>query len=469
MTARVRFVDSIDASPTVRLDLMASPWTTDRKSRFDPPPPKRSKSSNLLRHGSIYSHNLYEDRILDLQLILDASSSDTAADAIQDLARELNRPDGNILEYRLEGQTSSVFFHVVPVASNQHEILTNGPEQLVRAVCTAKPFGYGLMETLGPFTVNNDPAAGSNGMFFDLSGVIGDVETPLKIITPGDSTIAGGRWPLMAVRRRGTPSGAPFILQAEAMTMGQDTAVQSTSALFSGASNNYIRTSTWSVATMASRASVSGNGFPSSASVDARGEYRVFAKVRKTVSTDDIRVQLQWGNSDGMIDNDEVTLADSTELHHVDLGLVNIPGASDPIVDGFTGGQLAAEGIWLAWRAARDAGTGNLELDYLAFVPSDDQLMITEQPRGAGSGDFVWDGPNDIAYLRTSGGAVAATDPFALTSSPALFVTPGVTNRIYYIADVNPDGVSVPPTLGGSTTIDVEYWPAYLNVRPATS
>jgi hypothetical protein len=282
------FVDSIAASPTVRLDLSGGtrgPFNLRDGSDFPPPPLKRSIPSSLLADGGTPTSATYDNRVISLHLgVMDSGefrAADAAATQMQLLMRELDRP-GNFLRYRAD-TTTAVFFRT----------FRSGPDAVAwdpftrRATVTllAEPFAYGLEQTLSPVTVTNNPAAGSNGMFLDITSPMGDVETPLYVaFTNGTSGLgATGRFQSgLAMRRRGTVATTPFFLQAEAMTQGVDTTTQVNSATFSGSGNNSSRC-TFATATSGQQR-LTINPWPTGSSVDYRGTYRVFMRCKKTVA-----------------------------------------------------------------------------------------------------------------------------------------------------------------------------------------
>jgi hypothetical protein len=114
-THRLAFVDSIAASPVVRLEMSGmtqGPFNMRVGTRFDPPPLKRSIPSSLLADGGAPTSASYDNRtiVLQLQPMVNgvAMAADAAAAQMQLLYRELDRP-ANILRYQA-GTTSPVFF-----------------------------------------------------------------------------------------------------------------------------------------------------------------------------------------------------------------------------------------------------------------------------------------------------------------------------------------------------------------------
>ena len=228
----IKFVDSIASSVTVRLDI--NDGTTWRTGRFEAPPPRlrRATSQNAMRDGINVSSSQYDARTLTIGLTLVHTSEDAKATEIQKLARELDR-DVNFLMYQPVGATKPVFFRLFRSDMSQLEQFTGTPSSLAKPTIEllAEPFALGLLETLGPYTVAYDPA-GTNGCYFDVTGVIGDVEALPSISWPQAAAASSF---VYGLRRRGTPSAMPFLLQAESMTAGTDTSVQAHSANYSGA------------------------------------------------------------------------------------------------------------------------------------------------------------------------------------------------------------------------------------------
>lgn len=463
MALIARFVDTIASSPSVRLNTHdGSTWRLTNQSRFDPPPAKRARVSTLLTDGAIYPASAYEDRVLQLRWSVNAASTDAAATQIQALARELDRPN-NIFQYQLPDMTNPVFFRTQRIGLDEIDILTDGSRLRVTAEVLAESCAYGLPQTLGSATVNNNPAAGSNGMFFDITGVLGDVETPLVMrIDHADVVETWGKQSVFAVRRRGTPSATPFFLQAESMTQGTNTTVQANDAAMSGSSNNFSRC-TFTSAAMATRLSTSAH--PSSASVDARGRYRVFLRYRKSVSGDEIDVRLQWGDSNQPITNATQSLPAGVSRRYTDLGEVQIPVGVDAETD-LTGAPRSALGIHLAIQAERVSGSGNLDFDVIMLIPADDRLALVYWAAVGGPSYAVVNGVADAVYATNASDATSAEAPVvALGGLPA--VSPGVTNRIFVMVDVNP--LAAQDTIGDSFTIVPSYVPRYLHVRPPST
>lgn len=463
----VEFVDSIAASPTVRLSLTSGPWRVlHAGTDLSPPALRRASASTLMRDGAFYPAAAYDDRILKLRFGLSASTADSQATSLQQLQWELDRP-GNLLRWQPHGATFPVFFRTIRSATGTilgHPGANQAPYREIDVELLAEPFAYGLKQTISTATVSNNPAAGSNGCFMDITGVKGDVETPL-IIRTSTTNIVGSNdnESLFAVRRRGTPSNAPFLLQAESMTVSTDTTTQANDAAFSGAGNNYTRTT---FATQPGLTTRLATTHPAGASQDYRGTYRVFARVRKTVSGDTVNVQLTWGGTLGTVTNDLVTLPAGTTIHHVDLGLMSMPPGPDPVTDGLSGTALSVTGVHVRFRAERAVGTGaQVDLDYLLFVPADDRLCVVKWGTLSGSDSCTVDGTRDMVYGTVSG-AVNNVN-IAQVEGGFPMVTPNQTNRLYFVRQVRAGAIT--DTIGGTNDLDVSYFPRYLYLRPAST
>jgi hypothetical protein len=329
----------------------------------------------------------------------------------------------------------------------------------------AEPFAYGLLETpVSGVTVSTDPAAGSNGCFVDVTGVKGDVESPAIIRWPA-SAIADDQETIFAVRRRGTPSSAPFLIQAEAMTQGTDTATQVNDANFSGSGNNYSRTTFATNATMVSRLQVLTVG---SAGVDLRGTYRVLVRYDKSVSGDGINLQLVWGpDSFGTVFNDVVATRSTTSTTTADLGLISIPSGVDPVY-GPDGVELPVSNTCLLQlRAQRTSGSGTIDFDFLVLVSADDRFGIVHWDDAASSPTDHWilDANGTVAHARNASSQVISTAAPQISSGLPM-LTPNQSNRIYMLRSTRPGDTWSLTTV---TPVSVSYFPRYLTVRPAST
>jgi hypothetical protein len=312
---------------------------------------------------------------------------------------------------------------------------------------------------------------GAGGCCWDITGVKGDVETPLFMsIAQGSISSPDRRQSVIAVRRRGTPSAAPFVLQAEAMSLvgtADTTLGAANDPLMSGPGQNYLRTTFVTFATMRRRASI--DPWPAAASDDVRGTYRVYGRTRKAVGADVISMRLVWGGGGSLIFNDIATLRAASDniVQYADLGLVQFPVGADPVTDGYSGDELAARGLYFEIQAARTSGTGNLDIDCLVFMPADDRQALISWAIDAAATAFVVDPARTMIYAVGASGEVRTAGLIELTSALPM-VSPAVTNRIAFLQDTGQLSAGG-DLLANSTTISPYYWPRYLSVAPVGS
>ncbi len=320
---------------------------------------------------------------------------------------------------------------------------------------------------------------GDGGMCFDIASPKGDVDTPLNLaIASGGIVATGRRRTALSTRRRGTPANVAIVMQAESMTQGTATSTQANSTLMSGPSgDNYSRVTFAGSAAMTQR--LSGT-FPPTASVDARGTYRVFARVRQNTTTDTFALRLRWGGVDvqrtGATTNIPVDTGPSAPtIKWVELDVVQIPVDYDPVYRGPSGVEIATEGLFVALDAQRITGAGTLDIDCLMFLPSDENFEMITWPAAAGAPTVIdymaMGGPTPTAYARNGSGQIVSTESIEIAGQ-GLMITPGRTNRIYVARD-STYGTAVTGAgddITGSTTVTPSYFPRYLSpVRPVST
>lgn len=452
-----------------RLDLNdGTVWGVEYTDGFaDPPPRKTARAGGLTTHGEHIAAGAYGNRTLRLKLALNGSDLDDVAEQIQALQRELDRPH-NWLMWQPEGATAPLWFKTLWSAEQRMRIFPGpGTYREVDVTLAAAPFACGERVTLATQTVTNDLAAASNGCYLDLAAgdVLGDVETP-AVLQIAYSGVEDKGPTAVAVRRRGTPASAPFVLQAESMTLGTDTTLPGNDAVMSGSASNYARTSFATTTTMATR--LTSAVFPSTPSVDARGTYRVFLRHRRSVAGDTIKVRLGYLMGATTVTNREVTLpAGTTNRRWADLGTVQIPAGADPRYD-VAGAELAARGMVFILQAERTSGSGNLDFDALAFLPADDRLALVSWPTSSGPTYAVVDGAGEAVYMLGSDGEVY---PVEAPGSDGLFpyLSPGVAQRLYVLLNAVGEAATATDTKTDTVSVTVSYCPAYLHARPAAT
>lgn len=470
MATILRFVNSIASSPTVRLDLNdGSTWTM---RDFNAPPPRlrRAMGQNTMRDGGHVSSSLYDMRMLMAGLNVKTATADASATQLQLLARELDREE-NYLMYQAEGMTKPVFFCT---KRSDFSALTDTRAQPAFRVPTidilAEPFALGLRETLGPFTVNNDPAAGSNGHFFDVSGVIGDVAAPCVVVNTG--THRGGGW--LAVRQRGTPSdlGAFWWVQAESCTLVIDTTNPGggpDAAMSGTGTNNYVRTSFTTNAALNTRISRSLASMTDLNAAEMVGRWRVLAVVRRNDATSVMTAQAQVAPA---VPGAVFTIPATTSRQVLDLGVFQI-GPQFSRVGVYNSVNARSKEHTISLAAGRSSGSGTLDWDYVLLMPADEASMIVSGAP-ATTDELVIDGLNESVYEAATGVDIFVASS-ALTYSGAVNVAgsfpelvPNQTNRFFALFADDTAG-TWPVVKGDVGTVSIHYWPRYLNVRPSAT
>lgn len=463
MADQIGFVDTIDPNPTVRLDL--SDGTTWRVllegTDLSPAPLRRASSSNMLSDGDRIQASTYGDRVVDLALRLVTEDVDEVGEQIQALARELDRPS-NILRWWPDGATEPVFFRTKrsPLGSIRQDLKTLHAAQVP---ILAEPFALGLEVALTPVVVSADPAT---GCYLEVPFPAGDVQTPLHLSFAAGGVIAAGRrQTVMAVRRRGTPGSAPWIIQAESMTLAANTALQANDAAMSGSGQNYVRASSLSGSYVTRLTSAV---FPSSPSVDARGKYRVYLRYRKTNASGEVRVRLVVspdGTTQIIPDTVGVVLPLDTVVRYADLGTVQLPVGDDPGTFGPSGVDLPCRGVQFLIQVSLTAGSSNLDADCLVLMPADDRLCRVLWPSVSGPTSMELDSRTSQVYALGSSGETYSTELRALDSGVPM-ISPGGYNLLRILPDAGTTSTAG-DLLANTLTITPRYWPQYAYLRPA--
>lgn len=458
--------DMVTASPTVLLDINSvstGMWVGDG---YDVSPTSYDKgwAGNPMRHGQRLVRSSAQNWVLKIPIQVNAATNQAAATTIQTLGLLL-RVDG-FLKYQASGATNPVFFRTFANPEYAIEVtktLVQNAKLDLQLIC--EPFAYSpRVEVTGsPFTLSNDPAAGTNPVHIDIASVVGDVETPLFLLATSTGATNGlrDRWMHVGTRRRGTPSGYSNVVQAEGMTLGTNATVTADAA-FSGGSK--LRITPGSVShVIRANDSFPANGLATS---DARGEYTVYARLAKTVAGDVWTASLKYGvDSVAPVSNDTVTLtaAMGAGPYWVNLGKIPVPPWSGPASHGFSGIPVRVVMPWVGFYAGRTSGSGSLDFDCLYFMPADESTVIVKWP--STDTTYVLDGTTPeggSAYAVTT-----ALDEEVTTAEPAQIVggggfpelIPGQTNRIHIIRNVDPNGTV--DGITNTTTLRAYYWPRW--------
>lgn len=464
MTTWQFVADMASDTPAVLLDLNMSPITVAPGYTVSPASYDKSYRGGALMHGKFPVRSSAQNRFLHLPMQIIGSTAALHSGAIQSLGLML-AVDG-ILKYQPNNSVKPVFFKTFgdpEYAAEVRGILSCAVQyQVITLDIEAEPFSLGpRVEVTGsPFTVSNNPAAVANPCSFDVTGVQGDVETPLLILATGTGT--GGlvsKTSHFATRRRGVPGNYSNTIQAEDMTNGTD-AADAVDANYSAGNKVTVSFATATAMTLRLSDTFPGNGTPT---VEARGEYRVYARMAKTTAGDVIKAQLRYGTSSSAnVSNDEVTLAATTNPYWVDLGKMPVPTYSDGVTMGYSGISTKVLMAFVGLYLQRVSGSGSVHIDALYFMPADEPTTLIAKFPSTDT-TYAIDGTTDAggacyALATTLDEQLTIASPVQITGGGGFpQVIPGATNRIHFLRHVNIDG-----SLDGitnTTALRVFYWP----------
>lgn len=461
----IRFVDSIASTPTTRLDLNdeVSWWVKS----FSAPPPRlrRSMASNAMRDGINVGSSSYDARTLTIELECRKSTQDLAATEIQKLWRELDR-SSNVIQYQPNTLTKPVFFRTYRSDTSQlADVMAQQAMRTFTIEVLAEPFALGLRET-GSVVINNDPAAGSNGLFADITGILGDVAAPL--VAWWSTTTIYAQLSVVST------SGSALPLQwsqAESMTLGTNTTNPggaADAAMSGSGSTNYVTTS-FGTATMTNRLSWT---------VTRNGTYRALAIFRRSDTSSVMSARTMVITGAGSAYGPTVTVPPVANRFVMDLGLVTLESGSSFGRVGYGPDNSTTSKI-LNIQASRESGTGTLSWDAVVLLPVADfpeiRNVTSADINGYGGSPLVvdgllgqvsvWSGAGDPSAGTTTLGAASGTTVSLVGGFPA--VLPNATNRMYMLHTGTVGAGS--HAKATAITVNYAYWPRYLFVRPVSS
>lgn len=460
-----QFVDQPIASPSVLFDMNNGSTTRvlDPGPQTPTPQLNRSFASNAMTDGGVLSSAAYQNRELKFTVWLNGVSLSAKTAQLDALKAQLAEPS-NLIMYSLPGWSFPVFFRTF---RSDDYVVDNkggaaGAEWRVSCNVIAEPFAIGVRRDLSTVTVTNNPASGTNPIFWDITGVAGDSPTP-AFVKIGTALNAGVPL-ILAQRTVNNPTALTVFAQAEAGTVGTDTTVQATDANMSGSGSNFVRT-TFTTASLTTRLTVT---IPTATDAAAlRGRYRVFVRVRTsaTGSTFTLRYLQNPAGPDSV--NGPITSLVSlvnTEFRHLDLGVVEFPTAGPyPVSPGYSAlpAQMVTQA--LAIQAGRNAGTATLDMDYVYLMPADERFLVAARNATQANSSICIDGPNEMAYCQPTGatpfGSTRTVDNaggmcFLFGGVPML--VPNTTNRWHMIRGSS--------AISATSTVDVSYWPRWREV-----
>ena len=460
----VKFVDSIAASPTTRLDVNDGAQWTVRDFSAPPPRIRRSAVSNAMTDGAYVSSSTYDARTLFLEIDLITTTQDTGATEFQKLARELDRST-NFLMYQPNALTKPVFFKTWRSDfSDVVEVRVVGAYKRLSIELLAEPFAMGLRETFSS-TISMD-GSNASGFTYTCPTILGDVAAPLRFDIQG--VVSSDRSFHLATQAFPTGLTAPVMVRTATnagFSLGTD--ASNATGLGTGYWNGDAVSVSFATATMATRASAT-------VTLPAAGTYRVIARmglsadatVNMVVSRKVLTTTAPTYTTVQTGDTKQITTATLTPSN-LDMGLFRVPFGNTEVGD-----TIATTTYWDI-QAERTSGAGNLRIDGLLFIPVDmdgakghrwgiTSAVGTTAPYG--SATIRVDAETErlsfmdgSTYTEHSSGAMSLTGGFPM-------VAPNCSNTIWSLAN-GYAGI----TTASSMSFSASYLPRYLYVRPSTT
>jgi hypothetical protein len=485
----VRFVNSISATPTVDLDLnLGQPFTTHRDDFSIGAP---TFAGDPMSVGVQYGYRT-------INLVVQASGSNTASlTAYQALAKQITQD--NLLMYQLDAATPPVFFKTYktqPSEIDMSETKADNPllsYWRLAVPLTADAAAYGLPET-STVTISNDPASGTNKVFYQWPAVKGDLETPLYL-EAATSDVRGQTRMLSSQALLGATQTGPVLVQANTLThvttttggapqIGNGSIVDNTgdTAMSGG---NYTRYTVGSSDARPSAILYGANLLPGT----LVGDYRILMRGRASLAND------LWRFHIVQLSGTSITYAtfagDPVECHGptvgphwFDMGIFRFPFGGPP-VDPLSAFDTAYASPGLSFAVVFDFGinANSFDFDCFLFVPVGlDQAVATRYATTANdksgqltTAKMAWNGITDTTYLIDGSGNYSPSIPPKYDGGLPTLV-PGMDNSIHYLQHIG-TGYNDPRTavttgtndvLTNSTVLTWKYYPRYLHLRATT-
>lgn len=408
-------------------------------------------------------------RRITVPVILFGASVDAVGAKVGSLVRLVSRPW--VLRVRRSGATTDGWLRCYPTIPQMGSAVTGAHGGgVATGVITAstEPYAYGARVDAGPTSVPQNPNSAS-AFVLDVSAPAGDAPTPVVIRCSDTTNLLGGAHAtLVAVRRSGAPASLTGLYaSADAGTgtvLGANVTVTDpfADATFSGGNGVRFAYGTSYAGGSANAGRITYT--PAVTGAEAPGLYKLLARVRRSVSEDILFI----ATIAGLYNLDPLTFtAGGLNTRVLDLGLVQLPAGQPQQLAAPSPAQIGAAPPSIQVDVTKGA-TGvavNVDLDWLALIPADEDMGVVYQSAAVASG--VWltlDGYAQEAFLSTGDPFLAASTGYSgavrtdwVGGVPRLY--PGVTNRLYFMVGLNALGAVPANTVTPAFT--VSYWPRY--------
>jgi hypothetical protein len=409
----------------------------------------------------------------------------TAATAMQNVSRQL-LIERNWLMVDWPASAQPMFLRTYRTGQAALEWENSGAniwELPVTLVCD--PFLYGPLQTVGPVTITNNPASGTNPMWYKFGAIMGDAPTGLRVtVTPSAS------WqdftPLMATTAFDpsvTVTG-PVFWQTNGFTFGGATATGPTGATYSGSNSVSVTPASFQPTAVLGGQRLSGVA-PTTV---IPGTYKVLLRVSRsdTVSTFAFNLGTLSGST-YTYPNPDVIMAQGTSTAvgfstWVDLGEITLPfGAGN--VDLADIGTITAPSISLRASHVGPAGSGTTSayLDVFLLIPVDtaatvDSAICRTYFVGNGPGSTtsaVWDNARVPSQFRSYVSGSLTTQSPPRIDGRFMRLIPGYTNVFHLVQQTeissSTSAVNNTDSVTATASVTFQYYPLYLHMRPDTT
>lgn len=418
--------------------------------------------------GSVGAEDGEREASFTVQVV---GTSAAAGATIRDISRQLLAAR-NWLMVQPGNAAEPYFLHTYRTAQDalQWEDDESGIWQLpVRLSCD--PGISGPPETLGPYVIQNNPAAATKPCFHKttVNAVKGDFPAPVTVKMVPSVNLGGRRLLMSMVAMDPAPAG-PVVWQVNTagFTAGVDTTKSTTDASMSNGTRATV--------TFATDAGMKARLYGTAPATLVPGRYKVLVRAARTTGGTETKMRLKQASPDGDQFYEGPVVRFNLGASWVDLGEFTFPfGVGD--VDPADVGNVEAPNVTLM--ASRTAGAGDLLIDCFLLVPVDTAATVERAQTlrvafsGVGPGSTntaVVDSANKrYRQYVTTGNVLTAQFPPQMPGGFPVLV-PGKVNVAHLLQQTFTEaplpGPAQNDSLTATTSVTFEYVPQYLHLRP---
>lgn len=399
------FVDKPEKTANVLLDMNQNyggnkiVLNFGRKFDISPPAKKRSFATNSLMNGGRLTSAAFDNRTLEFSISLQGTLEEKSANLAK-LNYQLAQFRNLIMYTPRPGVVEPVFFRTF--VSDEYTIVNRSEKGAWHVDCqvVAEPFAIGeRKQPIDHVLTSNDPASPSNAQRLDFPTIIGDAPAPAFAHIQWGAGTNLERFNTFYLASR-THHNQYFHSNWQFVTADINAGVGD-SFMFSGgdtSGGSAAATNFASSNTLNTRAYFDTGDLVTDV-YSIRGRYRILIRVHCSVVPSTFAVRLRDERfSTGFVYSKLLTWnADSTShWDHLDFGVFSHPAYETPNEFGLSGQAPGVGQMAFSLEAQRLSGTGNLEFDYVTFLPADESLCMVSTHQS--QSDIILDGPNEMVY-----------------------------------------------------------------------